>query len=96
MLNYISALKSFATRCDLQEAVFEQYKIHMYIKAVQKTAPAKIKHNNIVDIAFLKETVSKCPCTYLGQMFKSRYFLGFFGFLRLSNMAPHLAAFFHT
>ena len=89
MLNYVSALKSFATRLGWQQHVFDHSRISLYIKAVQRTAPAKIKLNNIVDVSFLRQIILKCNATYLGQIFKSMYLLAFFGFLRLSNMAPH-------
>ena len=57
MLNYISALKSFAVRFDLQAHIFDHSKLHMYVKALQKTTPARIKLHNIVDINFLKDIV---------------------------------------
>ena len=94
MANYISALKSFAVRFDTSTAPFEHPKIHMYLKAIQKPTPFKITLHNIVDIPFLHEIITKCKSTYLGQIFKAMYLLAFFGFLRLSNMAPHSVATF--
>ena len=91
MLNYLSALKCFAVRFDLYHHVFDHSKVHMYVKALQKTTPARIKLHNIVDINFLKEIVKKCDCTYLGKIFKAMYLLAFFWFLEAVKYGSSLS-----
>ena len=94
MSNHLAAIKSFSVKLNLPVNIFEHSKISMYLKAIQKTTPVKIKLNNIVDIPFLTALVKKCDSTYMGQIFKVAYLISFFGFLRLSNLAPHSMAAF--
>ena len=89
MNNYVSAIKSYYVRFALSVSVFDSPQIAMYIKSLQKTAPFKVKIPNLVDINLLRALIAKCDCTYMGAIFKTVYLLGFFGFLRLSNLVPH-------
>ena len=89
MNNYISAIKSLSLRFNLPLQHLEHQKISLYLRALQKTTPAKMKLKTIIDVPFLKLIVNKCDSTFLGHIFKVAYLLGFFGFLRLSNLAPH-------
>ena len=92
MNNHLAAVKSFSVKLSLPLWPLESSKVSMYLKAIQKTTPVKIKLNNIVDIEFLKKLSLKCDCTYMGQVFKVAYLVSFFGFLRLSNFVPHSLA----
>ena len=89
MLNYLSALKAFASRFSLDVSVFQHSKLTLYLKAVQKSSPKLIKLDNIVDKILLHQILLKCDATQLGTVFKAAYLVGFFGFLRLSNLVPH-------
>ena len=59
----------------------------MYVKAITKTAVFSVKLKNLVDIPLLQ--AAACDRTHMGQVFKLAYLLGYFGFLRLSNLVPH-------
>ena len=63
----------------------------MYLKSIQKTAPFSVKMHHIIDIQLLTAIVSACDATEFGYVFKACYLLAFFGFFRLSNLAPHSA-----
>ena len=89
MQNYISAIKSYSVKCSLPIAHLQDQKLGMYIKAIQKTATFSVKLKNLVDICLLEAIVRACDKTYMGTVFKAAYLLGFFGFLRLSNLVPH-------
>ena len=89
MQNYLSAIRSFSIKVALPTAHLLDQRIPMYIKAVQKTAPFVVKLNNVIDIPLLTDLVAACQKTHLGSIFKAAYLLGFFGFLRLSNLVPH-------
>ena len=45
-------------------------------------------------LTFLTKIYLTCDNTYQGQPFKVAYLLGFFGFLRMSNLCPHSASSF--
>ena len=80
--------KSFYVRFSLPLQVWENRQIGMFTTAVQKMAPFQVKLPNLVNIDLFKSIMSKCDSTYMGQVFKVAYCLGFFGFLRLSNLVP--------
>ena len=48
----------------------------------------------IVDTQLLEKICIACDNTYQGQVFKVAYLLGFFAFLRLSNLCPHSSSTF--
>ena len=47
-----------------------------------------------MDKELLSQIVQNCNYTYMGHILKTIYLLGFFGFLRLSNLVPHTASTF--
>ena len=97
MANYISAIKSFSTKFGLNFEAFEHRKIGMYLKSLQKSSPLSVKLHQVIDVKILRHIVNKCDLTYMGPIFKVAYILGFFGFLRLSNLVPHTTSLFnHT
>ena len=89
MQNYVSAVKSFYVKFSLSFEVWDHPQIAMFIKAVQKTARFSVCLPNLVDIDLFKTIMTKCDSIYMGKIFKVAYCLGFFGFLRLSNLVPH-------
>ena len=94
MQNYLAAIRSCYVRFSLNAHIFDTPQISMFIKAVQKTAVMQVRMPNLVDKVLLKEIVQNCRYTYMGDIFKTVYLLGFFGFLRLSNLVPHTASAF--
>ena len=92
MQNYISAIKAYYVRFSLPHKLFDHQQIPMFIKAIQKTSAFNVNLPNLVDRGLLTSIVQNCAFTYMGVIFKAAYLLGFFGFLRLSNLVPHTAA----
>ena len=89
MLNYLSAIKSVSVRFSLDISHFQHPKISLFLKAVQKSTPRLLRMTNLIHKSFLFDIVTKCRSTHMGHIFKTAYLLGFFGFLRLSNLVPH-------
>ena len=77
MLNYLSAIKSFATRLSMDLKPFHDPKISLYLKAIQKSSPTLLKVNNLVDRCLLHQIVQTCDLTYLGYIFKTAYLIAF-------------------
>ena len=91
MANYLSAIKSTFTISGLDVSCFGNQRLKLYEMGVQLHAPLSVKLNKVIDIALLKQIVQQCDLTSMGQILKAVYLLGFFSFLRLSNLAPHCA-----
>ena len=89
LMNYISAIKACYVRFSLPVDIFENQQIAMFTKSVQKTASFQVHIPKLVDVDLLKLIIQNCKYTFLGPIFKCTYLLGFFGFLRLSNLVPH-------
>ena len=94
MQNYLAAIKSCYVRFSLNVHIFDEPQISMFLKAVQKTSVLHVRMPNLVDKVLLQQIVQNCKYTYMGDIFKTIYLLGFFGFLRLSNLVPHTASAF--
>ena len=74
MLNYLSAIKSFVVRFSLNIQPFQDQKISLYLKAIQKSSPKQFKLHNLVDKHLLLHLVSTCDLTYMGHIFKTAIF----------------------
>ena len=92
--NHSSAIKSKMALLGLNVTCFEDQRLHCFFKALQKQAPMSVTLKPIIDIELLKKICRMCDNTYQGQVFKVAYLLGFFAFLRLSNLCPHSASTF--
>ena len=78
MANYLSAIKSKFIIFGLDVACFSDHRLKYYQKAVQLHAPLQVKLNKIIDVKLLKDIISQCDLTYMGQIFKGLYLLSFF------------------
>ena len=72
--NHVSALKAMFTLYGMKYALLDD------LHTVQR---------NIMSLEVLKDLVSHCDSIYSGQVFKAIFLIAFFGFLRISNLAPH-------
>ena len=88
--NYVSAIKANFVLYDLPFCVLDHPQIKYFLKALKINRPLKVKSNNIITIAWLIEISKAC------EGFTSAILLGFFAFLRLSNLAPHALAGFDS
>ena len=95
ILNHFSAIKSKLSIFGQDVSCFQDNRISTYLKAIQKQSPISVTIKPIFDIPLLKRICIACDSTFQGQVFKVAYLLGFFGFLRLSNLCPHSLADFN-
>ena len=63
-------------------------KIHLFIKSVGINAPYTPKYKANFTIPILLRLVKACDKFPLGFIYKADFLLAYFGFLRLSNIAP--------
>ena len=95
--NHVSAIKAHFVLHDLCFAVFEHPKLNYFIKSLKINRPLSVKPHNIISIERLAQMSAACRNLTSGVVFRAVFLLGFFGFFRLSNLAPHaLASFDHT
>ena len=92
--NYVSAIKAHFVLHDLSFTVFEHPKLKYFLKALRINRPLTVKSHNIISIDRLIDISVACEDVISGPVYRAVFLVGFFGFCRLSNLAPHsLAAF---
>ena len=89
LCNYVSAIKAQCIMYDLKYHVCNSVKIKYFIKSVKISRPLCLKSHNVIDLEMLRALISKTANLRLGKVIKAIVLVGFFGFLRLSNLAPH-------
>ena len=92
--NYVSAIKAYFSMYGLNYAMLEDPRIRYFIKSVRINCPLAIPKRNIMDIDVLKRLICLCNSIRMGSVYKAVFLTGFFGFLCLSNLAPHSTATF--
>ena len=97
LANYVSAIKASFTLYDLPFQVLDHPNVKCFIKAVKITRPPEVRSHNVITISMLVDLSLSCDSLTSGNVYRAALLLGFFVFLRLSNLAPHsVAAFDHT
>ena len=91
---YVSAIKAMFVMFHLDYRVLEDPKIKYFIKSVRINRPLSVPKLNIMDLKTLHRLVRLYNCTYMGLVFKTVFLTLFYGFLRLSNLAPHSRSMF--
>ena len=89
IVNYVSALKAKCVMYNLQYGLFDSLKVKYFLKSVRQNRPLHVVPHNIVNIEILRKICKECDKIYMGSVFKAMFLVGFFGFMRLSNLAPH-------
>ena len=92
--NHLSALKASFRVYNLHFQIFDHPQIKLFLKSLKINRPLSLQPHNITDISMLSQTCAACDGLRMRLVFKVMFLVGFFGFMRLSNLAPHsLAAF---
>ena len=89
LANHISACKAKFTMHGLHFQLWDHPNVKYILKSVKINRAIVVAKKHIIDLAMLNYIVNHCDTVYLGSVFKAVFLLAFFGFLRLSNIAPH-------
>ena len=87
LANHVSAAKA-------QFAIRGLDTVKYFLKSIRINRPMKIVKKNVMDVDTLNKLIHLCDSIYMGKIFEAVFLLAFFGFLRLSNIAPHSVAAF--
>ena len=86
--NYLAAIKANLVVLGLNTVPLDR-RVKYYVRALKLNRPICVKVHNIVSIDILLQIVHQCDHIYMGKVFKAVFLVAFFGFFRLSNLAPH-------
>ena len=89
VMNHVSAIRAMSILYDLPHEAWKQPKVGYFIKALKLHRPMVLTKRNIIDIKTLKRMVAGCHRFPNADVFKAVFLTAFFGFFRLSNLAPH-------
>ena len=86
--NYISAVKSMFKWFNLKTPVFHHPKVNSMLRAVELSVHRTPLQKGIFHIDLFKKLIQACHSFPLSSVFKTIYLFAFFGFFRISNLAP--------
>ena len=87
--NNISALKANFIIYDLKFHLLEHPRIRLFTKSLKINRPLALVKRNIISLQVLQDLVHACNHLVSPFTFKAIFLVAFFGFLRISNIAPH-------
>ena len=87
--NYVSAIRASFVMYDLPYHALDHPKVTYFLKSLRINRPVVVTPHNIITISRLIDISLACDLVTFPQVFRAAFLLGFFAFLRLSNLAPH-------
>ena len=89
LCNYVSAIKASFVLYDLPHDLLDHPRLKLFLKSVRINRPVTLVPHNIIDLDMLEKISVACDSLKSAKVFRAIFLTGFFGFLRLSNLAPH-------
>ena len=87
--NNISALKAHFVMSALNFSLWDHPSIRYFVKSVKINRPLCPVRRNIMSLETLKQLIQVCRILPSYLTFRAIFLMAFFGFLRISNIAPH-------
>ena len=96
LTSYVSVFRHYFKMYDLDCSPLNHRKIHLFIMSVSINSPycPKVKAN--FTIPLLIQLAKACDHIRYGFLYKAIFLLAYFGFLRLSNLAPSSSRLFDS
>ena len=89
LANNISALKANFVKWGLKFKIWDHPRIKYFLKSVKINRPLCPTRRNIMSLDMLKKLIIACNSLESHYTYKALFLMAFFGFLRISNLAPH-------
>ena len=86
LANNVSAIKAHFVMAGLSFQIWYHPRVKYFVKINRPLCPV---HQNIMSLNTLKKFVQACCIHPSPHIFKAIFLMAFFGFLRISNLAPH-------
>ena len=89
IMNYVTAIKSQYKWFHIEIHVFDHPRFKLFMKAVNISIRSPPLQKGIFDLQTLHNIITVSNSLPFSSVFKAIYLLAFFGFLRISNLAPN-------
>ena len=87
--NHVSAIRATFVLHDIPYQLWDHPKIKYFIKSVKMARPLALPKKNIIDLNTLKSIIAAISNWPNSVVYTAVFLTAFFGFFRLSNIAPH-------
>ena len=89
LANYLAAIRANFNVLGFNADILEDKRLKYYLKSIKLNRPVCVSTKNVISLEILHKIVHCCDTLYMGPIFKAVFLVAFFGFFRLSNLAPH-------
>ena len=86
--NYLSSLKTVFKLYQLPVHILDHEWVRLTLRSIALNVPVPLKIKGLFSIQHMYQLISLCNQIPYGLVYKSLFLSAFFGFLRLSNIAP--------
>ena len=87
--NYLSSIKSMAFQFNIDHSALSHYTISRYLRSLSINSTFRPTPRGIFDIQTLYRISILCDSLHDPSLFRAIFLVAFYGFLRMSNIAPH-------
>ena len=87
--NYLSAIKANFVLYNMPYSLLDHPRIKYFQKSMRINRPLAVTSHNVIDLSMLQRISQSCDLLNFPEVFRAIFLTGFFGFFRLSNLAPH-------
>ena len=87
--NYLSAIKANFVLYNMCFSLLDHPRIRYFEKSMCIHKPLTLTSHNIINLSMLEKISRACNDFSFSEVFRAIFLTGFFGFFRLSNLAPH-------
>ena len=92
--NNVAAIKANFVMYGIDHSVMAHPRVKYFLKSMRINRPLSVPVRNVMSLQNLVDIVHLCDNILFGSVFKAVFLIAFFGFLRISNIAPHSIASF--
>ena len=92
--NYVASLRTMASWYELEHKALSHHSVFLLLRSFKINNHSTPSPKGIFDIHTLERIISSCSITSDPKLFRAIFSIAFFGFLRISNIAPHAKALF--
>ena len=92
--NYLSAIKANFVLYNMCFTLLDHPRIRYFQKSMRIHRPLTLTSHNIINLSMLEKISRACNDISFSEVFRAIFLTGFFGFFRLSNLAPHFISTF--
>ena len=87
--NYLSAIKANFVIYNMSYSLLDHPRIRYFQKSMRINRSLALTSHNVIDLCMLARISESCDHLNFPEVFRAIFLTGFFGFFRLSNLAPH-------